>query len=94
MEEKRMGPISSVGLPGQPMRSMPLERHVILCVEISLCSTRLFARKEVVSRVAKKLYKVLPGVDSRQHATVARFFSRSFFSVSIRKRLEFLLLVL
>ena len=37
MEEKRRGRVSFVGLPVQPMRSMPLERHVILCVKSSLC---------------------------------------------------------
>src|SRR5271165_2482596 len=39
MQEKRRGPISFVGLSVQPMRSMPLERHVILCVKSSLCCT-------------------------------------------------------
>jgi hypothetical protein len=37
MEEKRRGRISFVGLPVQPMKSMLLERHVILCVKSSLC---------------------------------------------------------
>ena len=34
--EKR-GRVSFIGSPVQPMRSMPLERYVILCVKSSLC---------------------------------------------------------
>jgi hypothetical protein len=35
MEEKRRGRMSFVGLSVQPMRSVPLERHVVLCVKSS-----------------------------------------------------------
>jgi hypothetical protein len=60
MEEKRRGRISFVGLPLQPMRSMLLERHVILCVKSSLCcpSVSIFANHaaDIVPEARKDYY--------------------------------------
>jgi hypothetical protein len=59
MEEKRRGRVSFVGLPVQPMRSMPLERHVILCVKSSLCCYSVCVRQTTQSTEFQKLAGIL-----------------------------------
>jgi hypothetical protein len=57
MEEKRRGRISSVDLPVEPMRSMPLERILIVRKKLTLLVVLTSLLFVVVSALAVELFR-------------------------------------